>query len=395
MIELMFSANRYMWNELVARTKGRWYIMSFEEMDEELRPLTTKKHIKSLGLGIASVHSDCFNSAYEEFKDAIVTVKALSASRKAATGQGFKYPEQLKFKTKKQGGVSITVHNRNFTYLPEERRLRFYPTFLGEEGIAIKTDLVKAGIGEIHYSAKLCLHHGHYYLMVPRHVPTQPSASEMVCALDPGVRTFMTSYDAQGQALEISSNQDHLHQRKRKIEKLQSSLAKEKNKNTRRRLKKQIQDLYRRISNCVNDLHHKTAKMLAESYKYVLIPEFQTSKMAHKEKRKIGPTTSNDMLTLSHYKFRQILEQKMKLRQGHMILCTEEYTSKTCGACGRLNHYLRSKKIFSCPYLDCKVRLDRDINGARNILIKNYNLLISRLSACLEPPGIHPIMSLA
>lgn len=361
--------------------------MSFKEMDDELRPLTTKKHIKSLGLEIANAHSVCFNSAYDEFKDAIVTVKALSSSRKAVTGQGFRYPEQLKFKTKKQGGVSITIHGDNFTYLREERKLIFYPIFLGKEGISIKTDLIKAGVDGFDYSAKLCLHHGHYYLMMPRHVSTQPSAPERVCALDPGVRTFMTSYDVEGQALEISPDQSHLHQRKRKIEKLQSSLAKEKNKNTRRRLKKQIDDLYRRISNCVNDLHHKTAKMLAQSYKYVLVPEFQTSEMVRKEKRKIGPRTSNDMLTLNHYKFRQILDQKMKLHQGHMVQCTEEYTSKTCGACGRLNHYLRRKKIFSCPYLNCKVQLDRDINGARNILIKNYNLLISRLSACPEPQG--------
>ena len=47
----------------------------------------------------------------------------------------------------------------------------------------------------------------------------------------------------------------------------------------------------------------------------------------------------------------------------------EEYTSKTCSCCGSLNTKLGSSKIFNCP--SCKVILDRDENGARNILLKS------------------------
>ena len=60
----------------------------------------------------------------------------------------------------------------------------------------------------------------------------------------------------------------------------------------------------------------------------------------------------------------------MKVRKGKMIECSEEYTSKTCGGCGRLNHSLGSKKVFECSH--CKIVMDRDINAARNIFIKNY-----------------------
>ena len=43
-----------------------------------------------------------------------------------------------------------------------------------------------------------------------------------------------------------------------------------------------------------------------------------------------------------------------------MEICTEEYTSKTCGRCGELN--------------DVKALvIDRDVNGARNIYIKVLN----------------------
>jgi len=50
------------------------------------------------------------------------------------------------------------------------------------------------------------------------------------------------------------------------------------------------------------------------------------------------------------------------------IECTEEYTSKVCGKCGSTNKNLGSQKVYQCTR--CDVEFDRDINGARNILIK-------------------------
>ena len=42
--------------------------------------------------------------------------------------------------------------------------------------------------------------------------------------------------------------------------------------------------------------------------------------------------------------------------------------SKTCTNCGELHRNLGGSKTFCCP--KCKVVLDRDANGARNILLK-------------------------
>lgn len=49
---------------------------------------------------------------------------------------------------------------------------------------------------------------------------------------------------------------------------------------------------------------------------------------------------------------------------------TEEYTSKTCGNCGELNEKLGSNKTFECQ--KCKIVIDRDCNGCRNILLKAF-----------------------
>ena len=43
-------------------------------------------------------------------------------------------------------------------------------------------------------------------------------------------------------------------------------------------------------------------------------------------------------------------------------------TSKTCTNCGWLNHNLSNKDCFKCN--KCCIEIDRDTNGARNILLK-------------------------
>jgi putative transposase len=43
-------------------------------------------------------------------------------------------------------------------------------------------------------------------------------------------------------------------------------------------------------------------------------------------------------------------------------------TSKTCGKCGCVKEDLKGAKIFKCG--ECGTVIDRDINGARNIMIR-------------------------
>lgn len=78
------------------------------------------------------------------------------------------------------------------------------------------------------------------------------------------------------------------------------------------------------------------------------------------------------MVTWSHFKFRQRLFQKAE-ETSHCIVheVTEEDTSRTCGNpdCGRINYKLGGNKTFVCVY--CNWTIDRDMNGARNILLKN------------------------
>ena len=73
-------------------------------------------------------------------------------------------------------------------------------------------------------------------------------------------------------------------------------------------------------------------------------------------------------MNLSHGFFIERLKFKISQSNNKLIIANESYTSKMCGNCWVLNNELGSAKIFKCT--NCGVEIDRDVNGARNILIK-------------------------
>ena len=91
--------------------------------------------------------------------------------------------------------------------------------------------------------------------------------------------------------------------------------------------------------------------------------------MINKRYRKIGKRSVRAMLSLSHFAFRQILLNMAKSRGCEVIICSEAYTSKTCGNCGFLHTKLGGNREYKCP--NCNMDIDRDYNGARNIYLRN------------------------
>ena len=105
-----------------------------------------------------------------------------------------------------------------------------------------------------------------------------------------------------------------------------------------------------KLKNMTFDMRHKTSKFLAENYKTIIYPIFNIKSMCDKKYRNIGKHTARRMYLWSHFKFRELLKYKTALRGGTVIDCHEEYTSKTCSCCGRLNHTLGASKSFTCPF---------------------------------------------
>jgi putative transposase len=127
--------------------------------------------------------------------------------------------------------------------------------------------------------------------------------------------------------------------------------------------------IHKKIRCLVNDCHYKLVKWLCENYRIILLPEFRTQEMIRRGQRRIGSKTARAMCTWSHFRFRQhLIHKACEYPWCQVVICTEEYTSKTCGFCGYIHKKLGGSKEFCCP--QCKTKLDRDINGARNILLR-------------------------
>ena len=196
-----------------------------------------------------------------------------------------------------------------------------------------------------------------------------PPPSERIVAIDPGVRTFATLYDPSGQLIEwgrgdigciqrICHHMDHLQSRMQQV-----------NSRRRQRIKVAWYRMQWRIKNLVAELHHKLTKFLVESYNIILLPKFETSQMVKRGRRRIRSRIVRQMMCWSHYKFKQRLLDKAQERPWvRVIICREDYTSKTCGLCGSIHWNLGGSKEFRCPR--CPYWVDRDLNGARNILIR-------------------------
>ncbi|CAG8817371.1 14170_t:CDS:1, partial [Cetraspora pellucida] len=57
-----------------------------------------------------------------------------------------------------------------------------------------------------------------------------------------------------------------------------------------------------------------------------------------------------------------------KYPDKRLIICTKEYTSKTCKQCRYVKNNLGEDKKFKCN--KCGLIVDREANRARNILLK-------------------------
>jgi putative transposase len=192
-----------------------------------------------------------------------------------------------------------------------------------------------------------------------------------IIALDPGVRTFHTGYSPNGDVLHIGKGEVQKIMRLCVLlDKMQSLINNKKIKCKKRlRVLKKMRKIRIKIKNLKSDLHWKTSNYLCKNYNIILLPNFNVTKLTKRQERKIKTKTARSMINWNHGEFRQRLNNKSKdYNACKIITCNESYTSKTCTSCGNINEKLGGNKLYKCQ--KCKFEIDRDINGARNILLR-------------------------
>ena len=248
-----------------------------------------------------------------------------------------------------------------------------------------------------------------YYLIVADDVGRKNVRAnrEKITSLDPGEKIFQTVYSV-NQICKIGDNMRiPILQIQKKIKRLQSVYDKNLNSQgksikNKGKLKKKIQKLENKIKGYVNEVHKKGAQFICENYENILLPKFETRPMLSKKKRairyeEINKLNDDDQKRVekkklnkewklsnevkyvlsreSHYRFKMYLKSASERYGSQVVDVEEHYTSQTCTKCGTKSkgYNNREKKCSSCGY-----KIDRDINGSRNILIKCLREYVDR-----------------
>jgi putative transposase len=200
-----------------------------------------------------------------------------------------------------------------------------------------------------------------------RRVAPVEATGVRVVALDPGIRTFLTffsetSFGWLGDAANIRIQKLCFD-----LDKLISKISKAKSRQ-KKRLKTAATRLRGKIKNLVSELHKKTAHFLVTNFDVVLLPTFETSQMAKKAKRRIKSKSVRQMLTLSHYQFKQFLKHKAFEHSKVVLDVNEAYTSKTVSWTGEIVNNLGGSKTIKSP--STQQKMDTDLNGARGVFLR-------------------------
>ncbi|KAL6052155.1 Transposase [Balamuthia mandrillaris] len=251
-------------------------------------------------------------------------VKSSLAAGRGTTGF------QMKFRGRKDKSQSLSIQAREWNHNSSIRQL-----FFGEARIKARDKNYKVP-SEVLYAVRLVkdTRLGHYYLCVPQPLKLMGESQARehrrreagIIALDPGVRTFMTTYNGCGEVTEWG---------KADINDMASCatawIA------CRVRAPRATTGNGAVSEGPLLGFARGSATWWMTSTRSSCL-EFRSQQMVRRGHRRIGSRTARAMLTWPHYRFRQRLLNKAKQFPSCTVcLCDEEYTSKTCGKCGQVH----------------------------------------------------------
>lgn len=238
-------------------------------------------------------------------------------------------------------------------------------------GFVINSEVLKKLENITIKTIRLIRKKGCYYIMVP--VPIikkeeKKSKKIRYCGIDLGSRTFATSVGNNG-AVEYKFKTEIINNIDKKLDhfnKIKFLRQRPRPNNYKRPIRnKTFNKLENKKSNCIDELHWKSIKHILDNNDIVFIGDIKSHGIVkNKEHQK---KLNRDINNLKFYVFKQRLMYKSFVRNKHTFLIPEQHTTKTCSCCGHLN-YPEKSETYNC--LRCKKIMGRDLNAAKNILMK-------------------------
>jgi len=353
---------RYLYNKLLAKIEAKEekaifqnlrndYIPKSKIPDEEKWMLNVPKDVRA-----EAIRDLCkaYSTTFQHLKKGLIKRFKMHFRKKRSNSQSFVIP---------RSAINFTSNNG----------IQIYKSILNENSIMKINKREK--LPELQFDCRIKMFRPKvWYMFIPYSTSKKrviENQDTQIVALDPGVRTFLTGYSPNGHAIEIGKNDiNRISRLCLYIDKLQSAIdSKQLKCKTKIKICKKMDKLRRKVRNLKDDLHYKTCKYLCDNYNVILLPNFEVSKLVCRATRQIRSKSVRRLLSLNHSEFRQrLLEKSLDYENTDVFICNEAYTSKTCSNCGFENCELGDKKVYKCPI--CNLSIDRDMNGARNILLR-------------------------
>lgn len=282
---------------------------------------------------------------------------------------------KLRFRSRKDITQSFTVQKLAASGV--------FPRVLG--AVHLAEELPEGAVGSM---ATVVRRHGRWYLCVKKTTTLRLRENQArTVALDPGVRTFVTTFsavEASKYGDEFASSvlfpllrkKDSLLGRRQKL--LNGRCDKQWWRDQVRAVTKRLERIAAVIEDKVDDLHKRIAHDLVTNYDVVICPSFETSQMVAKEGRRLRKSSVRQMQALQHFKFQQHLRWMCRKYGKDFVTCCEAYTSKTRSWDGVVHDKLGGATTIS----DGNIVVDRDHNGARGIFLR---ALTGQLSPGSDP----------
>ncbi len=193
---------------------------------------------------------------------------------------------------------------------------------------------------------------------VEEHIPDPKPIKGPAVGVDLGIKTLATLSDGT-----FFSNPRALGKRLNKVRKLSKILSKKQSESKNyEKAKLRLAKIYLKIFNIRQDTLHKLTSYLAKNHSMIVIEDLNVSGMMRNRK------LARAIADVGMFEFRRQLQYKCRWYGSQLIIVSRSYpSSKICSYCGSKKEEISlSQRDYICEI--CGLKIDRDINAARNLV---------------------------
>jgi len=214
-----------------------------------------------------------------------------------------------------------------------------------------------------------------YYLLI-NYETTSKIISKTIkrLSIDPGLRTYYNCYSKEGHLMKLGNNINSLYkklvEKADKLASLKTNTTGKRKNNIKRRHKK----VNTKIRNIIENIQNHITSFVASSCNEIITSKLDIMGMVRKAKRNINKNIVRDIYIKTPYKLEQKLKHQCNKYNTLLHIVDESYSSLTCSNCKNVKNKkdLKGNRIYDCQ--NCKIKIDRDYNAAKNIMLIKDNL---------------------